>query len=113
MNWFKKAFYIERKKPGELGEKENAVLDKLASKVHQRGMGVPAIIFLESVKPLSFMAGQVMVFFKPFISAFFKTEEYDLLSTMLEDRNTVEILLSRIETLEQHNRERRKISHGS
>lgn len=102
MNWFKKAFQIKQKKPEELAEKERAVLEKLAVKVHQRGISVPAIIFLESVKPLSFMAGQVMIFFRPFISAFFKTEEYDLLSSMLEDRNTIEILLNRIEALEQH-----------
>jgi hypothetical protein len=101
MNWFQKAFEIKDIKPEGLTEKERAVLEKLAVQVHQRGMGAPAIIFLESVKPLGFMAGQVMVFFRPFISAFFKTQEYDLLSDMLEERNTVEMLLNRIEALEQ------------
>ncbi len=98
----KNAFEIKQTKPDELGEKEQAILEKLARKINKYGMALPAIIFLESVKPLSFVAGQVMVFFKPFISAFFNTREYDLLASMLEDRNAIEALLKKIEALEQN-----------
>ena len=76
------------------------LLDKLAQKVIQRKMVLPAILFLETMKPLNFVGSQVMVFFQPFISAFFPTHEYDLLSTMLEDRQMVELLLKKIEQLQ-------------
>ena len=101
MSWLKNAFEIKQTAPEDLGEKELALLEKLAKRIGQYRMALPAIIFLESIKPLSFVASQAMVFFKPFISAFFNTKEYDLLASMLEDRNTVDILLGRIEALEQ------------
>ncbi len=101
MSWLKNAFEIKQTAPEELGAEELALLEKLAKRIGQYRMALPAIIFLESIKPLSFVASQAMVFFKPFISAFFNTREYDLLAAMLEDRNTLDILLSRIEALEQ------------
>ena len=41
---------------------EEELLRKVAQKVVDRRMTVPAIIFLESVKPLSYIGSQVMVF---------------------------------------------------
>ncbi|MHC4644558.1 MAG: hypothetical protein ACYTBJ_03580 [Planctomycetota bacterium] len=101
MIWVKNAFAIEQKKTNELTDRERAVLEKLAGRINRHGMTLPAVVFLESVKPLGFVAGQAMVFFRPFVSAFFDTAEYDLLASMLEDRNTIEILLNRIEALGQ------------
>ncbi len=101
MSWLKNAFEIERKKRDDLTEEELAVLEKLAARINRYGMTLPAIVLLESARPLGLVAGQVMVFFRPFISAFFNTAEYDLLASMLEHPNTIEILLSRIEALEQ------------
>lgn len=102
MSWLKNAFAVKGEKPREYTEEECAVINKLAGKVHYYRMSVPAIIFLESSQPLNFVASQVMVFFKPFISAFFNTREYDLLQTMLEDRNTIEFLLKTIESYEEN-----------
>ncbi len=77
------------------------LLDKLAQKVHQHKMALPAILFLETMKPLAFVGSQVMVFFQPLMSALFSTQDYDLLSAMLEDRQTVELLLEKIEHLQK------------
>jgi len=60
-------------------------------------MSVPAIFFLESVKPLSFIGSQAMVFFEPFVRALFSVPEYDRFATLMERRENLEALLVRIE----------------
>ncbi len=80
-----------------LPAEEDAVLDKLAKKAVERGMAVPSILFLESVKPLNFIASQVMVFFEPVIQTIFNFKDYNNLRSALEKRESIEILLLKIE----------------
>ena len=56
-------------------EEENAVLEKLATKVVDRGMTIPAILFLESVKPLNYISSQAMVFFEPMVQSVFNFKD--------------------------------------
>ena len=92
-----------------LSSEENAVLEKLATKTVQRGMAVPAILFLESVKPLNFIGSQVMVFFEPVVQSVFNFRDYDTVRGALEKRQTIEILLLKIEEQDAvaHAREKR------
>jgi hypothetical protein len=80
-----------------LPSEEDAVIDKLAQKVVERRMAVPAIMFLESVKPLNYISSQAMVFFEPIVQTVFNFRDYDTLRTALEKRETIEVLLLRIE----------------
>ena len=80
-----------------LPEEEDAVLDKLAHKVVDKGWTVPAILFVESVKPLNYIGSQTMVFFEPMVQTIFNFRDYDTLRTALEKRETLEILLTKIE----------------
>ena len=80
-----------------LPEEEEAVLDKLAHKVVDKGWTVVAILFLESVKPLNYIGSQTMVFFEPMVQTIFNFRDYDTLRTALEKRETLEILLTKIE----------------
>lgn len=78
-------------------QEENLVLDKLARKVVEKRMTTPAIMFVESVKPLNFIGSQAMVFFEPIIQTIFNFNDYDTLRRALERRETLEILLRKIE----------------
>jgi hypothetical protein len=60
-------------------------------------MTVPAIFFLESVKPLSFVGSQAMHFFEPMVRAIFSVPEYDRLAFLMERRENLEALLVTIE----------------
>jgi len=60
-------------------------------------MAVPAIMFLESVKPLNFIGSQTMVFFEPIIQTVFNFKDYDTFRRALEKREMIEIMLLRIE----------------
>jgi hypothetical protein len=80
-----------------LPEEEDAILEKLAQKVVQWRMATPAILFLESVKPLNYIGSQTMVFFEPVVQTIFNFRDYDTLRATMEKRESVEILLQKIE----------------
>jgi ASC-1-like (ASCH) protein len=76
---------------------EDAVLEKAARMVVQWKMTVPAIVFLESVKPLNYIGSQAMVFFEPIVQAVFSIQDYDTFRSALEKRESIEVLLHKIE----------------
>ncbi len=80
-----------------LAVEEAAVVEKLAQKVVDKSMTVPAIMFLESVKPLNFIGSQAMVFFEPIVQTIFNFREYDTFRTALEKRPSIELLIQKIE----------------
>ena len=88
----------------ELTADEQELLRKLAQKVVDWHMTVPAILFLESVKPLNFIGSQTMVFLEPFVTAIFSSpmsvHDYNLLRQMMEKRENTERLLQKIEELD-------------
>lgn len=83
-----------------LPAEEEAVLEKVARKVVERRMAVPTIVFLESVKPLNFIGSQVLVFFEPIIQTLFNFKDYDNFRQALEKRESIEIMLLKIEELD-------------
>ena len=85
------------KEKQQLTEHEGELLDKVARKVVHWKMSVPAIIALESVKPLNYIGSQAMVFFEPIVQAIFNFKEYDTFRLMMERRDTIEHLLQRME----------------
>ena len=91
----------------ETNDKERSeILDRFARKVVERRLSAPAILFLESSKPLSFLGNQAMVFFQPIVQSIFTFRSYDDVMMLLEDRENVERLLRRIEELEAEEQRR-------
>ncbi|MCE1245008.1 MAG: hypothetical protein LWY06_00020 [Firmicutes bacterium] len=76
-------------------------LNKLAREIVDRHLTAPAIVLLESSKPLSFIGNQTMVFFQPIINLFIMVKDYDKYSVLLEDRENVEKLICAIERYEE------------
>lgn len=91
---FKHAFATEGVK---IEDCDTALISKLADFVVRRNMSVPAIMFLDSVRPLNFVGSQAMVFFNPILSRFFTRDEYDKLATILEKREVIDLLIKEIE----------------
>lgn len=85
------------------------VMDRFARKIIDWRMTAPAILFLESAKPLSFLGNQALVFFQPMVQAIFNFKTYEEVVEILEDRDNLEYLLSRLEQLEaERSREERE-----
>lgn len=77
-----------------------AVMDRFALKIVDWRMTAPAILFLESAKPLSFLGNQALIFFQPIVQSIFNFKTYDEVAEILEDRDNLEYLLSKLEELE-------------
>ncbi len=84
----------------ELTERQRELLLMLADKVVRLRMTTPAILFLESVRPMNFVGSQVMVFFAPLVRGFFGLPEWDELRLVLERRESIGYFLDLIESRE-------------
>ena len=84
-----------------ISQSDKQLISNLAGKIVRHGMAIPAILFLEMVKYLSFFGGQLMVFFGPIITVFIPSHSYYKIAELLEDRKNVEFLLVQIEQLEE------------
>ena len=76
-------------------------LEAVARKVCERGLMVPALLLLESGKPLTFVASQAVVFFKPIISVLFPPEKCDEVAALLEKRSALENLFGMLEDFDR------------
>jgi hypothetical protein len=83
--------------PAELGPEDEELLRKLAARVAHYQMEVPAVLFLESVKPLNFVGSQALAFFAPMVLALFNWPGYERFSRLMEQRENVERLTRYIE----------------
>ncbi len=80
-----------------LSPEDEALLDRLAARVVELHMEVPAILTLEGGRPLTFLASQAMLFFEPIARALFRLPDYRRLAAMVERRESVERLIGKIE----------------
>lgn len=90
----------DRSRTKEIEAANREAMDRFARRIIDWRMTAPAILFLESAKPLSFIGNQALIFFQPIVQSIFNFKTYDEVAEILEDRDNLEYLLSRIEKLE-------------
>lgn len=73
------------------------LMEKISKAIVQRQLTVPAIIFLESIKPLSFLGNQMLIFANPVISLVVQSGNYYKFIRMIENRENIEKLTIMIE----------------
>ena len=79
-------------------EADSAMLDELADAIVRRHLATPALFFLESMRPLSFVGSQMMVFLRPMISLVWTNPaRWDQLQRVLEERGSAEELARRLD----------------
>jgi hypothetical protein len=81
-------------------ERKAELCTKIAEKVVQFRLSPLAIVMIETIKPLSFLGNQLMVFFAPMVGAFTSSPIYDEMTAFFEERSNLEMLILRIEELE-------------
>ena len=90
---------------------DDLLFARIADAAVRYRMTVPAILFLESVKPLSFVGSQALYFFEPMVRAVFTVPDYERFAALMERRENLEALLvaieQRDETARREERERR------
>jgi hypothetical protein len=91
------AFAVDPPGPAEPTPEERAALDPLIAEVRKRGMTRPALLFLESVRPLNGVGAQALHFMQPFATAVLDPVRYRVLSQYLERRGSIEWLALQFE----------------
>ena len=99
-----RAFHVEPAGAAKPTESEAALVERVAHEIVHRGMSQPALLFLESSRPLSGVGAAAMHFLQPFVSVVMKPQTWATLATFLERSGAVEYLCLRIETLESQKR---------
>jgi len=72
------------------------LIKEIAGVIVRRRMTVPAILFIESAKPINRIAGQAILVVSPLIGLFVSYEKIEQFCDMLQDRRNVEKLLNEI-----------------
>jgi len=82
-------------------DEDEALIARIADQIVRRRLAVPAILFLESVKPLNFVGSQLMVFMDPILKLVTTIPDYERLAKLLEERGSIERLIQAIEAREE------------
>ncbi len=81
-----------------LAADDDLLLATVALAVHRRGLETPAVLWLESVRPLSFLGAQAMHFLTPFVQALVPAARFRRLAELLEERENLGRLVQLVET---------------
>ncbi|MDG1477977.1 MAG: hypothetical protein P8R54_00230 [Myxococcota bacterium] len=82
-----------------VSEEAAAAVDRVARFVVRFGLTVPAILALESMRPISFVGSQFMHVLSPSVAAVLSASEWDAMAALLEDRRGLDYLIEHIEKL--------------
>jgi len=94
---------------GELtAERRDELIEALAQKIASRGLGMPAALFLEMHRPISFLVGQSLWFAMPFLGALMEPRLVAEYSRLLESSENVDRLIERIEELSDRHKQPEK-----
>jgi hypothetical protein len=80
----------------------------VAARVVELRLEVPAVLTLESVRPLSFVAGQALVFFQPLVQALLRFSDYQRFAALVERREALGVLTTLIERRAEESQAARK-----
>lgn len=83
-----------------LSKNDIAFINRLAKKIHSSGFVTPSVLFLEMVRPLSSLGSHAMVFMGPIVNGFMQSDGYYRAAELLNNKETLSILLDEIERLE-------------
>ena len=89
------------------------LIERVAERVVELRMEIPALLTLETAIPVSVIAGQAMIFFEPFIAALFRLPDYRRFARLIERREALAALARSIEVrADAVHRERRARARG-
>jgi|OpeIllAssembly_1097287.scaffolds.fasta_scaffold49483_2 hypothetical protein len=76
-------------------QRREQLLDRLARRIAESGMTAPAILFLESSKPLAFFGAQLMWLVQPLLA--FNSIVWSDVADLMQDPAGIDALIKRLE----------------
>lgn len=80
-------------------EREEELIDMLATKIYKHGMETPAIFFGEIYKPMSFLFSSLMHGVSPILAPFIDFKKTEEIAFFMEKRANIEKLIVRLEKM--------------
>ena len=81
-------------------ERALELIEKAAKYIAERRMASAAILAIESLRPLNFIASQLMYFLAPFAEIIFNPKEYQEFAVLIENDKHIKRLLKRIDEID-------------
>jgi hypothetical protein len=75
-----------------------ALIETLAARICARRMAAPAVLLLESVRPLARLTSQLLLVLSPLLSIFVAAARMDEVIDLLQEPHNIELLVRAIET---------------
>lgn len=96
-DWLKHAFAVETKQSLAVTPRQAELVERACEEVVRRRMVTPAMIMLETGRPLHFVASQAIHFFEPIVGSLFDASDMREFANFLEQRGSVDYLVERLE----------------
>lgn len=81
-------------------ERAVELIEKISKFIAERRMAAPAIMTIESLRPLARIGSQLMHFLAPFAEIIFNAKEYQEFAVLLENEEYVRLLIKRIDEID-------------
>lgn len=81
-------------------ERAIELIEKLSNFIAKKRMAAPAIMTIESLRPLARIGSQLMHFLAPFAEIIFNAKEYQEFAVLLENEEYVRLLIKRIDEID-------------
>ena len=96
----KHAFAIGKSDSFSPNIKEEVVVEKVCNEIVKRHLTLPAIVMLETFRPLNYLGSQVMHFFHPIISSILTIDGYSDFTALLEKRESVDYIINKLKSID-------------
>lgn len=97
MHWLRHAFALERADAFVPSDADRALLDRLFAELSRRQLLLPALVLLESLRPLGSLSAQAIWFSYPWFAALFDARGLKVLGTLLERPGGVDWMIDRLQ----------------
>ncbi|MDP1799021.1 MAG: hypothetical protein Q8K78_16120 [Planctomycetaceae bacterium] len=108
-NWLRHAFAVESAESFSPTPAERELVERVATEVARRGMTLPAVVMLESSRPLGGLSGQALRFVEPWFAAVTNAAGLKVLAELLERPGGMDFVVS---TLQAANETREAVTGG-
>ena len=82
-------------------DEQQATIERVVNFIVRFGMTVPAILALETLRPLSFVGSQFMYLLSPAVTIFLTQHDWDSMARLLEHRGGIEYVLQTLERIDR------------
>ncbi len=98
-NWLRHAFAVETAESFAPTVAEQELIQRVATEIARRGMTLPAVVMLESSRPLSGLGGQAVRFVEPWFAAVTNAAGLKVLADLLERPGGMDFVVSTLQAI--------------